>query len=56
MADHEFAPATLAARIAASAGTNLNACVMADIAAFDGPLTGLGSAQTKDMFRGAPRT
>jgi len=52
-ADHELAPATFAARVAASAGANLNACVSAGIAAFEGPLTGLGADRTEDLVGSA---
>lgn len=38
-ADHELATATFAARVTASAGARVNACVLAGIAAFEGPLT-----------------
>lgn len=53
-ADHELAPATFAARVAASAGANLNACVLAGIAAFEGPLTGLGADGVEDLVGAAP--
>lgn len=39
-ADHELAVPTFTARVAASTGANLNACVMTGLVTFDGPLTG----------------
>jgi citrate synthase len=55
-ADHELAPSTFAARIAASTGANLHACIISGIAAFDGALTGIGADQTEDLVRGARTT
>ncbi|GAB7549382.1 citrate/2-methylcitrate synthase [Cupriavidus sp. 8B] len=50
-ADHELATATFAARVAASTGANLNTCVLAGIAAFEGPLTGGDAAWTDELVR-----
>lgn len=52
-ADHELAPSTFAARIAASTGANLYACVIAGITAFDGALTGFGADHTEDLVQSA---
>lgn len=53
-ADHELAPATFAARVAASTGANLSACIMSGIVAFEGPLTGIGADRTEDLWRNNP--
>lgn len=52
-ADHEFAPSTLAARIAASAGADLFACVNSALGAFEGPLTGMGCDDAEQVVRTA---
>jgi citrate synthase len=52
-ADHELAPSTFAARIAASTGATLHACVVSGITAFDGALTGFGADQTEDLVDSA---
>jgi citrate synthase len=49
-ADHELAPSTFSARIAASAGASLHACIIAAIAAFDGARTGIGADLAEDFF------
>lgn len=41
-ADHELAPATFAARIAASTGADIYSCIGSALGAFEGLLTGLG--------------
>ncbi|AOB33858.1 hypothetical protein AKI39_18995 [Bordetella sp. H567] len=46
-ADNELAPATFAARIAASAGADLFSCVTTALGAFEGMLTGLGCEQAE---------
>jgi citrate synthase len=40
MADHELNPSTFAARVAASTGASLSACVLAGLATLSGPLHG----------------
>jgi citrate synthase len=46
-ADNELAPATFAARIAASAGADVFSCVTTALGAFEGMLTGLGCEQAE---------
>lgn len=52
-ADHEFAPSTFAARIAASAGADVHACFVSALCAFEGSLTGLGCDRAEDLLAGA---
>ncbi|MES2537863.1 MAG: citrate synthase [Pseudomonadota bacterium] len=52
-ADHELAPSTFAARIAASAGADIFACVNNAFGTFDGPLTGFGCDESEKMLRAA---
>ncbi len=52
-ADHELAPSAFAARIAASAGSDVHACVVSALCAFEGSLTGLGCDKTEDLLTGA---
>ena len=54
-ADLELAPGTFAARIAASAGSDLYACVAAGISAHAGVLTGRGSDKAEDLFMDVSR-
>jgi len=49
-ADNELAPATFAARIAASAGADLFSCVTTALGAFEGMLTGLGCEQAESAL------
>jgi citrate synthase len=49
-ADHEFAPSTFAARIAASTGSDIHACVVSALCAFEGTLTGLGCDKAEDLL------
>jgi citrate synthase len=46
-ADNELAPATFAARIAASAGADVFSCITTALGAFEGMLTGLGCEQAE---------
>jgi citrate synthase len=46
-ADHELNPSTFAARVAASAGASLAACIMAALAALSGPLHGGATARVE---------
>jgi citrate synthase len=46
-ADHELNPSTFAARVAASAGASLPACMMAALAALSGPLHGAATARVE---------
>lgn len=50
-ADHELAPSTFAARIAASAGADLYSCVSSALGAFEGLYTGLGCDLAEDLLR-----
>ncbi len=50
-ADHELAPATFAARIAASAGSGLHACVVAALATHRGSSLAGGCDIAEDVFR-----
>lgn len=52
-ADHELAPATFTARIAASAGADVFSCVSSALGAFDGPLTGYGCNESERMLYSA---
>jgi citrate synthase len=52
-ADHEFAPSTFAARIAASTGADVHACVVSALCAFEGTQTGLGCDKTEDLLADA---
>ncbi len=52
-ADHELAPSTFAARIAASTGGDVQACVVSALCAFEGSLTGLGCDKAEDLLAGA---
>jgi len=52
-ADHELAPSTFAARIAASAGADIFACVTSALGAFEGPLTGMGCDDAERSIREA---
>ncbi|MCZ4315402.1 citrate synthase [Comamonadaceae bacterium G21597-S1] len=52
-ADHELAPSTYAARIAASAGGDLFACVVSALGTFEGPLTGFACDEAEKLLRQA---
>ena len=52
-ADHELAPSTFTARIAASAGADIFACVNSAFGIFDGPLTGFGCDEAEKTLRAA---
>lgn len=52
-ADHELAPSTFAARIAASAGADIFACVNSALGAFEGLLTGMGCDEAENALIGA---
>ncbi len=52
-ADHELAPSTYAARIAASAGGDLFACVVSALGTFEGPLTGFACDESEQVLRQA---
>lgn len=51
-ADHELAPATFVARIAASVGSGLHACVVAALATHRGSSLAGGCDIAEDLFRG----
>lgn len=53
LADHELAPATFAARIAASVGNNLHACIGAALNVMFGSITGLGCDQVEEVLAGS---
>jgi citrate synthase len=53
MADHELATSTLAVRVAASTRADPYACVLAGLAALDGPLHGRASRNAAAMVRAA---
>ncbi|WP_326542736.1 citrate synthase [Pseudorhodoferax sp.] len=50
-ADHELAPSTFAARIAASAGADLYSCIGSALGAFEGLQTGLGCDLAEALLR-----
>jgi citrate synthase len=52
-ADHELAPSTFAARVAASAGADIFSCVTSGLGTFEGPLTGQGCDEPERMLRAA---
>lgn len=52
-ADNELAPATFAARIAASAGSDIFSCVTTALGAFEGMLTGVGCDEAEATLRQA---
>ncbi|WP_160142348.1 citrate synthase [Pigmentiphaga humi] len=51
-ADHELSPATFAARVAASAGADLGACLQAAIVTHSGIRFGSGCDRAEDLLRG----
>jgi citrate synthase len=55
-ADHELSSSTFAARVAASTGAELRACVLAAIGAHSGALLGGGCDRAEDLLRGAATT
>ncbi|MEO7242504.1 MAG: citrate/2-methylcitrate synthase [Variovorax sp.] len=52
-ADHELAPATFAARIAASNGADIHACISSALGASEGFSTGLGCNLAEHLLRSA---
>jgi citrate synthase len=52
-ADHELAPSTYAARIAASAGGDIFACTVTALGTFEGPLTGFACDEAEQTLRQA---
>lgn len=50
-ADHELAPSTYAARVAASGGADVFACVVSGFGTFEGPLNGLGCDEPEQLLR-----
>jgi citrate synthase len=52
-ADHELAPSTFAARIAASAGADIYSCISSALGAFEGLRTGLGCDLAEQLLREA---
>jgi citrate synthase len=52
-ADHELSSSTFAARVAASTGAELRACVLAALGAHSGALLGGGCDRAEDLLRGA---
>lgn len=52
-ADHELAPSTYAARIAASAGGDIFACVISALGTFEGPLTGFACDESEQLLHQA---
>lgn len=52
-ADHELSSSTFAARVAASTGAELRACVLAAIGAHSGALLGGGCDRAEDLLQGA---
>ena len=52
-ADHELNTSTFAARVAASTGADLYACLSSAVGAFSGPLHGLASEQVERLVREA---
>lgn len=55
MADHELNASTFAARVAASAGSSLPACLMAALGAASGPLHGGATARVEALAREVAR-
>jgi citrate synthase len=55
-ADHELSSSTFAARVAASTGAELRACVLAALGAHSGALLGGGCDRAEDLLRGAKTT
>lgn len=53
-ADHEIAPSTYTARVAASGGADIFSCVNSGLGTFEGPLTGLGCDEPERLLRAAP--
>ncbi len=53
-ADHEIAPSTYTARVAASGGADIFSCVNSGLGTFEGPLTGLGCDEPEQLLRAAP--
>ena len=53
-ADHELSPSTFAARVAASTGADLRACVLAAIATHSGPSLGGTFDRIEDLLRNEP--
>lgn len=49
-ADHELAPSTYAARVAASAGGDLFACVVSALGTFEGPLSGIACDESENLL------
>lgn len=56
LADHELNPSTFAARVAASTGASLAACLLAGMATLSGPLHGQASAAVRLLAAEAGRT
>jgi citrate synthase len=52
-ADHEIAPSTYTARVAASGGADIFSCVNSGLGTFEGPLTGLGCDEPERLLRAA---
>ena len=52
-ADHELSPSTFAARVAASTGAELRACMLAAVGAHSGALAGAGCDRAEDLLRDA---
>jgi citrate synthase len=52
-ADHELSSSTFAARVAASTGAELRACVLAALGAHSGALLGGGCDRAEELLRGA---
>ncbi len=50
-ADHELAPSTFAARIAASTGADIHSCVCSALGAFEGAQTGFGTDRAEELLR-----
>jgi citrate synthase len=56
LADQELTSSSFAARVAASTGASLGACMLAGLAAFSGPLHGDAIARVYDLLDDAQRT
>lgn len=52
-ADHELAPSTYAARVAASGGADVFACVVSGFGTFEGPFNGRGCDEPEQLLRSA---
>jgi len=55
MADHDLTPSTFAARVAASTGASMAACVLAGVCALSGPRHGAATSMLQEMLEDSER-